>query len=248
MNSTVKTMPDGLSTSELEAVAQGNRRALAKALTAVDKHHAAIPGPAKRPPCFGITGAPGVGKSTLINAIITALRARGLNVGALLVDPTHPVTGGALLGDRIRMNEHNQDSHVFVRSLGSRGGTGGVSSDLESALNLMAHFPFDILLVETVGVGQLDMGIASFVDKVLVVSPPGSGDDIQAMKASNLDIADGVIINKADMPDEQVRRHENTLMMRAQLDPRAAEVPLFKTVALTGEGVEELVAKFMLQT
>lgn len=240
-------MPDGPTAIELEAVTQGNRLALAKALTAVDRHHVDVPAPAKRPPCFGITGAPGAGKSTLINALIAALRKRDLNVGALLVDPTHPVTGGALLGDRIRMNEHNQDSQVFIRSLGSRGGTAGISSDLESALNVMAHFPFDILLVETVGVGQLDMGIASFVDKVLVVSPPGTGDDIQAMKASNLDIADAIVINKADMPDDQVRRHEKSLMLRGQLDPKAADVPVFKTIALTGEGIDELVEKFLLQ-
>lgn len=247
MSSTVRTMPERISASELDAIARGDRLALARVLTAVDKNHVMVPAFADRPPCFGITGAPGAGKSTLINAIITELRKRDLTVGALLIDPTHPVTGGALLGDRIRMNEHSEDDKVFIRSLGSRKGAAGISSDLEAALNTMARFPFDILLVETVGVGQLDTGIAPMVDKVVMLSPPGSGDEIQMMKASNLYIADALVINKADMPEQEVKRHEKALRMRAQLDRAAADVPIFKTVALTGEGVEELVETFILQ-
>ena len=230
----------------LAAAGQGDRLALARALNAVDKDHTSVAAPSKRPPCFGITGAPGAGKSTLISAIITELRKRGLTVGALLVDPSHPLTGGALLGDRIRMNEHNQDKGVFVRSLGSRQGAGGISSDLEAALNTMAHFPFDILLVETLGVGQLDTAIVSLVDKVLMLSPPGCGDEIQAMKASNLDIAHAIVINKADMPPKEVQRHEEALMMRAELSAESAPIPIFKTVALDGGGVDKLVEEFIL--
>lgn len=219
--------------------------ALAKALNAVDKTHVAVPEPSKRPPCFGVTGAPGSGKSTLISAIITELRKRALSVGVLLVDPSHPVTGGALLGDRIRMNEHQQDPGVFMRSLGSRKGTGGISSDLEAALNAMAHFPFDVLLVETVGVGQLDTAIVPLVDKVLMLSTPGTGDEIQAMKASNLDIAHAIVINKADMPAKEVQRHEDALKMRMETSTISPAVPIYKTVALSGEGVDKLVDEFI---
>ena len=246
MNSIVRTTPDTSLEDTLAAVGRGDRLALARALNAVDKDHAAVPQPAKRPPCFGVTGAPGAGKSTLISAIITELRKRGLAVGALLVDPSHPRTGGALLGDRIRMNEHNRDNGVFVRSLGSRKGAGGISSDLQDALNTMAHFPFDILLVETVGVGQLDTAIVPLVDKVLMLSPPGCGDEIQAMKASNLDIAHAIVINKADMPPQEVQRHEEALMMRAELSAASAPIPIFKTVALDGGGVGKLVEEFIL--
>ena len=150
------------------------------------------------------------------------------------------------MGDRIRMNEHNRDNGVFVRSLGSRKGAGGISSDLQAALNTMAHFPFDVLLVETVGVGQLDTAIVPLVDKVIMLSPPGCGDEIQAMKASNLDIAHAIVINKADMPPKEVQRHEEALMMRAELSAASAPIPIFKTVALDGGGVDKLVEEFIL--
>jgi GTPase len=231
----------------LEAIAHGDRRALARALTTVERRHCGTPKPPRRPACFGITGPPGAGKSTLINAILTELRKRDRKVGVLLVDPSHPTTGGALLGDRIRMNEHNCDPAVFIRSLGSRGSGAGISVDLEAMINVMAHFPFDLILIETVGVGQLDTAIAPLVDKVVMLSPPGSGDEIQAMKASNLDLADAIVINKADMPENEVRRHEKALEMRADFSA-AAVVPLFKTVALTGEGVDILVEEFFLTT
>ncbi len=246
-NMPTKTMADGFP-ELMGAVARGDRLALARALNAVDKDHIAVPEPEKRAPCFGITGAPGAGKSTLIGAILTELRKHGLTIGVLMVDPTHPGTGGALLGDRIRMNEHNQDPKVFMRSLGSRKGAGGISSDLPAALNTMAHFPFDILLVETVGVGQLDTAVTPLVDKVIMLSPPGSGDEIQAMKASNLDIADAIVINKADFAEKEVRRHEESLMMRVQLSAALTEVPLFKTIALDGQGVDQLVEAFILKT
>ncbi len=247
-NMSTQTMPDDSLDKLLRAIARGDRLALARALNSVDKDHTAVPEPAQRPPCFGITGAPGAGKSTLIATMLTELRKRGLSVGVLLVDPTHPRTGGALLGDRIRMNEHSQDPKVFLRSLGSRKGYGGISSDLPAALNTMAHFPFDILLVETVGVGQLDIAVTTLVDKVIMVSPPGSGDEIQAMKASNLDIADAIVINKADLAEKEVQRHEQSLMMRVQLSAALAEVPIFKTVALDGQGVDKLVEEFVLKT
>lgn len=231
----------------LKAVATGDRLALARALSVVDRRHCVAPNPLSPPPSFGITGAPGAGKSTLINAIIAELRARDLTVGALLVDPSHPKTGGALLGDRIRMSAHNHDNGVFIRSLGSRGSGTGISTDLAAMINVMGHCPFDILLVETVGVGQLDTAISDLVDKVVMLSPPGCGDEIQAMKASNLDIADAIVINKADMPEREVQRHESSLRLHAEICAGPV-APVFKTIATTGEGVGLFVEEFLLRS
>jgi LAO/AO transport system kinase len=191
----------------------------------------------------GITGAPGVGKSTSTNALVTALRRGGKRVGVLAVDPSSPFSGGALLGDRIRMQDHALDPDVYIRSMASRGHLGGLSWAAPQALRVLDAAGCDVILVETVGVGQSEVEIAAMADTTLVLLAPGMGDGIQAAKAGILEIGDLYVINKADRDGaDQVRRELRSMLGLAERPAGAWNPQILKTVAMTGEGVDEVVA------
>lgn len=193
----------------------------------------------------GITGPPGAGKSTLIGRLIAQLRSRGLRVGVLAVDPSSPFTKGAVLGDRIRYVDHFGDPGVFIRSLGSRGSLGGLSSSAYLMVRAFDLAGFDLVLLETVGVGQTELEIMNVADFVSVVLVPESGDSIQGMKAGLLEIADLFVVNKGDRPGADTFLHE--LDSSLKLDPRAHErtIEILKTSAKSGEGVDEVIAKML---
>ncbi len=192
----------------------------------------------------GLTGAPGVGKSTTTSALVTALRAEGKRVGVLAVDPSSPFSGGALLGDRVRMQDHATDEAVFIRSMASRGQLGGLSAAVPQALRVLDAAGCDVVLVETVGVGQAEVEIASLADTTLLVLAPGMGDGIQAAKAGIIEIADVFVVNKADRDgaDQVARdlRYMQSLGGRHS-DPGAWRPPIVKTSASRGEGIADVV-------
>ncbi len=184
---------------------------------------------------IGITGPPGAGKSTLVNALIAHLRGLALKVGIIAVDPSSPISGGAILGDRVRMTAALDDDGVFVRSVASRGALGGLSPAAVRVVDALDAAGFDVILIETVGTGQSEIDIAEVADVRIVVNAPGLGDDIQAMKSGLLEIADILVVNKGDRPDADA-----TL---AQLKSAAAirsRVPVLKCTATTGAGIEAL--------
>jgi len=192
----------------------------------------------------GITGAPGVGKSTSTNALVTALRASGKRVGVLAVDPSSPFSGGALLGDRVRMQDHALDRDVYIRSMASRGHLGGLSWSTPQALRVLDAAGCDVVLIETVGVGQSEVEIAGLADTTLVLVAPGMGDAIQAAKAGILEIGDIYVVNKADRDGaDQVRRDLRNMLALADRDADAWKPPIVQTVAQTGQGVDEVVEK-----
>jgi LAO/AO transport system kinase len=190
----------------------------------------------------GITGAPGVGKSTSTNALVAALRKQGKRVGVLAVDPSSPFSGGALLGDRIRMQDHALDRDVYIRSMASRGHLGGLSWAAPQALRVLDAAGCDVILVETVGVGQSEVEIASMADTTLVLLAPGMGDGIQAAKAGILEIGDVYVINKADRDGaDQLRRELRSMLALSERPEGAWKPEIVKTVAMTGEGVDDVV-------
>jgi len=222
----------------------GDRGALAGALTLVERESpegagilaylADRKGRARR---IGITGPPGCGKSTLVGAMLGRLVDRGLEVGVLAVDPSSPFTGGAVLGDRIRMGEAARHERVFIRSMATRGALGGLARAARGAVDLMDAYGFDIVLLETVGVGQSEVEVASVAETVVVVVSPGAGDGLQAMKAGIMEIGQVFVVNKADLEGAAATR----ATLEAELRVRSAgPVPVVSTRALTGEGVDEL--------
>ncbi|MSO25572.1 MAG: methylmalonyl Co-A mutase-associated GTPase MeaB [Candidatus Nanopelagicaceae bacterium] len=184
----------------LREVQQGNRQILAKAITQIENSNQKIEVPdlTSSIQVLGVTGAPGVGKSTTVNCLVKYLRQKNLSVAVLAVDPSSPISGGALLGDRIRLTEHFTDAKVFIRSLATRGHLGGLSESTEAILKLIKHAAFDFIIVETVGVGQSEVEVMGVVDTVCVVLAPGMGDGIQAAKAGLLEIGDIYLVNKSD--------------------------------------------------
>ncbi|PRZ43423.1 LAO/AO transport system kinase [Antricoccus suffuscus] len=193
---------------------------------------------------IGLTGSPGVGKSTSTSALVRAYRARGKRVAVLAVDPSSPFSGGALLGDRVRMQDHATDAGVFIRSMSSRGHLGGLSWATPQALRVLDGAGFDVILVETVGVGQAEVKVASAADTTLVLLAPGMGDGIQAAKAGILEIADIFVVNKADRDgaDTTVRDLRNMLGLGGRHSDAGAWRPsIVKTVAAKEQGVDELI-------
>jgi LAO/AO transport system kinase len=237
----------------LDRARAGDARALARLLSLVEdasplvrsviKDLLPLTGGAR---IIGLTGAPGVGKSTMTGALVGAFRAAGRRVAVLAVDPTSPFTGGALLGDRIRMQDHATDEAVFIRSMASRGHLGGLASATPQAIRVLDAAGFELILIETVGVGQAEVAIASLADSVVVLLAPGMGDAIQAAKAGILEVADLFVVNKADKPDaHQVVRDLRNMIALGQRAPGDWKPPIITAVAMNGlhdEGISELVS------
>jgi LAO/AO transport system kinase len=192
----------------------------------------------------GVTGAPGVGKSTLTASLIAEYRQRGQAVGVLAVDPSSPLSGGAVLGDRVRMQQHATDPGVFIRSMASRGHLGGLAVSVPQALRILATAGYGVVLIETVGVGQSEVEVAAVADTTVVLLAPGMGDGIQAAKAGILEVADIFVVNKADRDgvDITVRQLRGMLSWGKAHSPDEWCPPIVKSVATRGEGVAELVA------
>ncbi|MGH3423791.1 MAG: methylmalonyl Co-A mutase-associated GTPase MeaB, partial [Nocardioidaceae bacterium] len=192
----------------------------------------------------GVTGAPGVGKSTCTSALVSALRADGKRVGVLAVDPSSPFSGGALLGDRVRMQDHATDRDVYIRSMATRGHLGGLAWAAPQALRVLDAAGCDVVLVETVGVGQSEVEIAGLADTTVVLMAPGMGDGIQAAKAGILEIGDVYVVNKADRDGAtQVRRDLRSMLALAEREEGAWKPPIVLTTASDGGGVDEVAQK-----
>lgn len=229
----------------ISSLQNGDRKSLARAITIVENDLDGAADillsldPAKAAPVIGVTGPPGAGKSTLINALVAGYSKAGLKTAVIAVDPTSPFTSGSLLGDRLRMMDHFNDPNVFIRSLATRGSLGGLSAKAIEVTDVIRSSGFDRVIVETVGVGQSEVEIAGLADTTVLVLVPEGGDDIQALKAGIMEIADIYVINKADRPGADLfakniqhlihGRDENTIR------------PMIKTVASTGQGIDELV-------
>ncbi|GAW93311.1 GTPase [Calderihabitans maritimus] len=230
----------------VEEVLAGHRRAIAKAITLVENGAEskesllgqlyAYTGKAY---VIGVTGSPGAGKSSLVDQFTGELRKRGLTVGVIAVDPTSPFSGGALLGDRIRMQSHVLDDGVFIRSMGTRGSLGGLSRATKEAIKILDAAGKDIILVETVGVGQSELDIMNAADTTIVVLTPGAGDIIQTLKAGIMEIADIFVVNKADLEGAQRTITEVESMLDLDNDPEWRP-PVVPVISLYGKGIREL--------
>lgn len=234
--------------SLLEAAVSGDVRALGKALSVIEDGTPELTELLSGLPdsgsalLIGVTGPPGVGKSTTTGALISEYRSKGLRVAVLAVDPSSPVTGGALLGDRIRMQEHALDEGVFIRSMSSRGQLGGLSSATQAAAKVLDAVGFDVIIVETVGVGQSEVDVVNTVDTVVLVLAPGAGDGVQAAKAGILEIADIYVVNKADRDGAEGVVRELRSMIGLGSNSQASWIPeIVTTTATTGQGLAELV-------
>ncbi len=225
----------------------GNRRALARAITVVEDGGAqaselvrSLFSHSGKAHIIGVTGSPGVGKSTLVDTLITECRKEDLKVAVLAVDPSSPFTGGAILGDRIRMQAHTLDKNVFIRSMANRGHQGGVSLGTYDAVRMLEASGYEVIIIETVGVGQSELAIAQTADTTILVLMPGSGDDIQAIKSGIMEIGDIFVVNKGDMPGANKSAGEITASLELAHFTNDWRPPVIVTVAETGQGCEEL--------
>jgi len=226
---------------------RGDTRALARAITLVENRHpssqdllrAVFPhtGGAS---VVGITGAPGSGKSTLVNGLAGLITRSGRNLGIVAVDPSSPFTGGAMLGDRIRMMRHSTDPRVFIRSMAARGYLGGVARGTADVVSLLEAAGKDLVLVETVGVGQDEVEVVRLAELVLVILTPDAGDDVQIFKAGIMEIADIFVLNKADSPDCDTLERRLDALLDSGGAKGTIPIPVMKTVAPSGEGIEDL--------
>ena len=229
----------------LAGVRRGDSLAMARAITAIENETSAgcelaLAVADARGACrtIGVTGPPGAGKSSLINALMAELLPRFARIGVLTVDPSSPVSGGAVLGDRVRMAAYSANPNVFIRSLASRGHLGGVTRTTRSVIDLLAAGGMDLVIVETVGTGQSEVEVAGLTDLKLVVCAPGLGDEMQAIKAGVLEIADLLVVNKADLPDaERTMMHLRAMLGHRGHDERRAAL---KVSSMRGEGLTEL--------
>ena len=230
-----------------EQIRAGNLRALARGITAVENR---APGAYEllkglfpesgKARIIGLTGSPGAGKSTLVDALAHEYRKRQKSVGIIAVDPTSPFTGGAILGDRIRMQSHHADSGIFIRSMATRGSLGGLSHTTADVATVLDASGRDVVMIETVGVGQDEVDIVRLADVTLVILVPGMGDDVQSIKAGIMEIADVFVINKADRDGaERVEREIRAMQSLSTRDDRWTP-PIVKTVASSGDGIPEL--------
>jgi LAO/AO transport system kinase len=237
--------------SLVEQAREGRPRAVARLISLVEDAHpalrevmAALAPHTGNAHVIGITGSPGVGKSTSTSALVKALRHRDLRVGVLAVDPSSPFSGGALLGDRVRMQDHALDPGVYIRSMASRGHLGGLAWATPQALRVLDAAGCDVVLVETVGVGQSEVEIAGMADTTLVLLAPGMGDGIQAAKAGILEVGDVFVVNKADRDgaDATVRDIRHMISLAEARSPGDWRPPVVKTVASREEGLDDLLA------
>ncbi|MFE0025849.1 methylmalonyl Co-A mutase-associated GTPase MeaB [Amycolatopsis sp. NPDC059021] len=230
---------------------EGQHRAVARLISLVEDANPRVADVARALTPFtgnarivGLTGPPGVGKSTSTSALLTALRAAGKRVGVLAIDPSSPFSGGALLGDRIRMTEHATDPGVFIRSMATRGHLGGLSWATPQAVRVLDAAGFDVVLIETVGVGQSEVDVVKLADTTVVLLAPGMGDGIQAAKAGVLEIADVFVVNKADREGADATVHDLKQMIslaRREIRGPSWRQPIVPTVASTGQGVDDVV-------
>jgi LAO/AO transport system kinase len=247
-----RQFPDGLHL--VSQALEGDRRATARLLTLVENGHpegqaalAELYPRSGRAHVIGFTGSTGTGKSTLVNEVVREFRERGLEVGVVAVDPTSPFSGGALLGDRLRMRDMAGDPGVFIRSMASRGDPGGLAQATREVVTVLDALGFPVILVETVGAGQVQVEVSHIVHTVILVEAPGMGDDVQALKAGLMEIADIIVVNKADRPE--VHRTVQAIrgaLLRAtgpdeQQDDVGWAVPVLETSALERRGIDSLV-------
>ena len=234
----------------VESARAGSPRAVARLISLVEDGHpalrevmAALAPHTGRAHIIGITGSPGVGKSTSTNAVVGALRKQGKRIGILAVDPSSPFSGGALLGDRVRMQDHALDPEVYIRSMASRGHLGGLSWTTPQALRVLDAAGCDVILVETVGVGQSEVEVAGLADTTIVLLAPGMGDGIQAAKAGIREIGDIFVVNKADRDgaDATVRDIRHMISLGDRTAPHLWRPPVLKTVAQEGKGIDEVI-------
>jgi len=229
------------------SILAGGRAAIARAITEIenglpsaDALSAALAPHGGRAHVVGITGAPGAGKSTLINALVREHAARGKRIAVVAVDPSSPITGGAVLGDRIRMTDAGATEAVFIRSLASRGTTGGLAKATRRIVDLLDAAGFDVIVVETVGAGQSEVDIAGLADTSVVVCPPGLGDGVQAIKAGILEIADVLVVSKGDLPAAAQAERDLSEMLHLRAHRPGWRVRVVRTTATTGEGIPAL--------
>ncbi|RIV36571.1 methylmalonyl Co-A mutase-associated GTPase MeaB [Micromonospora radicis] len=232
----------------VERAREGDPRAVARLITLVESGDEVLPAIAAalapyggQAQVVGLTGSPGVGKSTTTNELVRSLRARGHRVGVLAIDPSSPFTGGAILGDRVRMQDHATDPGVYIRSMSSRGHLGGLSAATPQAVRVLEGAGCDVVLVETVGVGQAEVEVASLADTTLVLLAPGMGDAIQAVKAGILEIADIFVVNKADRDgaDATVRDIQGMIAL-GERGPGQWRPQVVRSVAARGEGIDDI--------